>query len=52
MVVAVTETEYRVDFGVIDAQGRAHEGYIELSNGQVIIAKLDGKTILFSGEVL
>jgi hypothetical protein len=52
MVVAINETEYRVDFGVIDAQGRSHEGYVELSNGEVVIAQLDGKTILFSGEVL
>jgi YVTN family beta-propeller protein len=49
MVVAITETEYRVDFGVIDAQGHAHGGYVEVSNGEVIKAQLDGRTILFSG---
>jgi hypothetical protein len=37
---------------VIDAQGHSHEGYVEVSNGQAIIAKLDGKTIFFSGEAL
>src|SRR5919108_3259739 len=52
MVVAISEYEYQVYFGVIDAQGRSHEGYVEVSNGQVIIAKLDGKTIYFSSEVL
>jgi YVTN family beta-propeller protein len=51
-VVAISEYEYQVYFGVIDAQGRSHEGYVEVSNGQVIIAKLDGKTIYFSSEVL
>jgi YVTN family beta-propeller protein len=48
MVVAITETEYRIDFGAIDAQGRAHEGYVEVSNGEVINAELDGRTILSS----
>jgi YVTN family beta-propeller protein len=52
MVVAISEYEYQVDFGVIDAQGRSHEGSIVVSNGQVVIAKLDGKTIFFSGEAL
>jgi YVTN family beta-propeller protein len=52
MVVAISEYEYQVYFGVIDAQGRSHEGYVEVSNGQVIIAKLDGKTIFSSGEAL
>jgi YVTN family beta-propeller protein len=52
MVVAISEYEYQVDFGVIDAQGRSHEGYVEVSNGQVIIAKIDGKTIFSSGEAL
>ena len=52
-IVAISEYEYQVYFGVIDAQGRSHEGYVEISNGQVIIAKLDGKTtIFFAGEAL
>jgi hypothetical protein len=50
-VVAISEYEYKVDLGVIDAQGRSHEDYVEASNGKVIIAKLDGKTtIFFAGE--
>jgi YVTN family beta-propeller protein len=48
MVVAITETEYRIDFGAIDAQSHTHEGYVEVSNGEVINAELDGRTILFS----
>lgn len=52
MVVAVSEYEYLVDFSVIDAQGRSHEGHVEVSNGQVIRAELNGRTILFSDEAL
>jgi YVTN family beta-propeller protein len=52
MVVAITEYEYQVDFSVIDAQGRPHEGYVEVANGQVMSAELDGRTILFSDEAL
>jgi hypothetical protein len=52
MVVAINEYEYQVEFSVIDAQGRSHEGYVEVSNGQVISAELDGRTILFPGEPL
>jgi hypothetical protein len=51
MIVAISEYEYRL--GVIDAQGHSHEDYVEASNRQVIIAKLDGKTtIFFAGEAL
>jgi hypothetical protein len=42
---AISAYACQVDSDVIDAQGRYHEGYVEVSNGQVIIVKLDGKTI-------
>jgi hypothetical protein len=40
MVVAVSEDEYQLDFGVTAARGHWHEGYVEVSNGQVIGAEL------------
>jgi YVTN family beta-propeller protein len=45
MVVAETESEYRVDFGLTDSEGRSHEGYVEVANGEVTLAIIDGKTI-------
>lgn len=52
MVVAITDYEYQVDFAVVDTQGRSHEGYVLVSNGQVIKAELDGGTTLLSDEAL
>ncbi|AFU57366.1 hypothetical protein Ngar_c04190 [Candidatus Nitrososphaera gargensis Ga9.2] len=45
MVVAETESEYRVDFGLTDSEGRSHEGYAEVANGEVVFAVIDGRTI-------
>lgn len=45
MAFAISEYEYQIDFGVIDAQGRSHEGYVEVSDGQVLSAELDGRTV-------
>lgn len=45
MVVAETESEYHVEFSVIDSEGRSHEGHIEVANGEVVLAVIDGKTI-------
>lgn len=50
MVVAITEYEYRVDFAVVNAQGPSQQGYVLVSNGQLINAELDGGTVLFSDE--
>lgn len=45
MVVAETESEYHVEFSVLDSQGRSHEGHVEVANGEVVLAIVDGKTI-------
>ena len=46
MVVAETESEYSVDFSVIDHNGNSHDGRVEISNGEVMFAEMDGKSIL------
>ena len=46
MVVHVSETEFHLDFAVIDTDGGVHEGRIELVNGEVTVATLDGNSIL------
>lgn|GEM_PF-1401315 len=45
MVVAETESEYHVEFSVRDSQGRSHEGHVEVANGEVVLAIIDGKAI-------
>jgi uncharacterized protein YggE len=46
MVVHVSETEFHLDFGVVDTDGGVHDGHIELVNGEVTVATLDGNSIL------
>ena len=46
MVAALTESEYDIEFSVIDTNGQSHDGRIELANGEVTVAILDGKSIL------
>ena len=46
MVVHVSETEFHLDFGVVDTDGEVHDGHIELVNGEVTVATLDGNSIL------
>lgn len=46
MVVHVSETEFQLDFGVVDTDGGVHDGHIELVNGEVTVATLDGESIL------
>ena len=46
MVVHVSETEFHLDFGVVDTDGGVHDGHIELVNGEVTVATLDGESIL------
>jgi uncharacterized protein YggE len=46
MVVHVSETEFHLDFGVVDTEGGVHDGHIELVNGEVTVATLDGESIL------
>lgn len=46
MVVHISETEFHLDFGVVDTDGGVHDGHIELVNGEVTVATLDGESIL------
>jgi hypothetical protein len=46
MVVELTESEFHVEFSVLDTNGQSHDGHIELENGEVTVAILDGKSIL------
>jgi len=46
MVVHVSETEFHLDFGIVDTDGAVHDGHIELVNGEVTVATLDGESIL------
>ena len=46
MVVHISETEFHLDFGVVDTDGGVHDGHIELVNGEVTVATLDGNSIL------
>lgn len=45
MVVAATESEYHVEFSVMDSQGKSHQGHVKVSNGEVTLAIIDSKTI-------
>ena len=46
MVVHISDTEFHLDFGVVDTDGGVHDGHIELVNGEVTVATLDGESIL------
>lgn len=46
MVVAITESEYRIEFSVLDTNGQSHDGRIEVTNGEVTAAILDGESML------
>lgn len=46
MVVHVSESEFHVDFSVLDTSGQSHDGHIEIVNGEVTVAVLDGESIL------
>lgn len=45
-VVALTESEYQVQFSVMDQDGQSHSGQVQISNGEVTNATMDGKSIL------
>jgi hypothetical protein len=45
-VVAETESEYTVEFFVIDQDGGSHKGRVEISNGEVMFADMDDRSIL------
>lgn len=42
----ISDIEYDVDFSVTDSQGQVHSGHIKVVNGEVLVAQLDGKSIL------
>lgn len=46
MVVNVSENEIHLDYGVVDTDGGVHDGHIEVVNGEVTVATLDGQSIL------
>ena len=46
MVVEITESEFHVEIGIMDTNGQSHEGHIEITNGEVTVAVLDGQSIL------
>jgi hypothetical protein len=46
MVVHVSETEFHIDYGVLDTNEQSHDGHIEVVNGKVTVANLDGNSIL------
>jgi uncharacterized protein len=42
----MTESEFHVEFGMMDTKGQSHVGNVEITNGEVTVAILDGKSIL------
>lgn len=46
MVVHVSDREYHVDYSVLDTNDDSHDGHIEVLDGKVTVATLDGKSIL------
>jgi uncharacterized protein len=46
MVVVVSESEFHVDYSVMDVNGQSHDGRIEIVDGEVTVAILDGESIL------
>lgn len=46
MVVAETESDYIVEFSVMDQNGQSHDGRVQISNGEVTTAMMDDKSIL------
>ncbi|MGI0037429.1 MAG: SIMPL domain-containing protein [Nitrososphaera sp.] len=46
LITHVSETEYHADFAVIDTNGQVHNGHVEVVEGEVAVAELDGESIL------
>jgi uncharacterized protein YggE len=46
MITHISENEYHADFSVVDVGGEVHDGHIEVVNGEVAVAILDGESIL------
>ena len=45
-VTHMNDTDYLADFVVIDVNERVHDGHVEVVNGEVAVATLDGVSIL------
>lgn len=46
LITHISETEYHADFAVVDTIGQVHDGHIEVVEGEVAVAQLDGESIL------
>jgi len=46
MISHISENELGVDYSVVDTSGGVHDGHIEVVNGEVTVASLDGESIL------
>jgi hypothetical protein len=46
LITHVSETEYHAEFAVVDSDGQVHNGRVEVVNGEVTVAELDGESIL------
>ncbi|MEM3160628.1 MAG: SIMPL domain-containing protein [Nitrososphaera sp.] len=46
MVAQISENEYHLEFGVMDTEGQSHDGHIEIVDGEVTVAILDGESML------
>ena len=46
LITHISETEYHAEFAVIDADGQVHNGRVEVVEGVVTVAELDGQSIL------
>lgn len=46
MIVHVSDSEIHIDYSVLDTNEQSHNGHIEVVNGQVTVAILDGNSIL------
>jgi hypothetical protein len=46
LITHVSETEYHAEFAVVDSDGQVHNGRVEVVNGEVSVAELDGESIL------
>jgi hypothetical protein len=46
LITHVSDTEYHAEFAVIDSEGQVHNGRVEVVNGEVTVAELDGESIL------
>lgn len=46
MIAHISENEYHVEFSVVDVNDQVHDGHIEVVDGEVEVAILDGESIL------